>query len=210
MKKQFLGKATLTVAAAAATVFVGDKVVNADTYTLQYGDSFYSVAQMYGMDVYELAALNGKTIDSLILPGQTLTVNGNNTSQAAAPQETAVAEQPAAEAQPESSYPVGQCTWGVKQLAPWVGEWWGNGGDWATTAAQQGYTVGSVPTVGSIICWTDGGYGHVAYVTAVGEDGRIQVLESNYKDQQWIDNYRGWFDPNNSGTAGTVSYIYPY
>lgn len=47
MKKQFLGKATLTVAAAAATVFVGDKVVNADTYTLQYGDSFYSVAQMY-------------------------------------------------------------------------------------------------------------------------------------------------------------------
>ena len=48
---------------------------------------------------------------------------------------------------------------------------------------------------GSIVCWTDGGYGHVGYVTQVDQDGQIQILESNYQGQQQINNYRGWFDP---------------
>ncbi|EHJ52786.1 COG3942 and LysM peptidoglycan-binding domain-containing protein [Streptococcus macacae] len=212
MKKHLLEKAAFTVAATAATVVLGNKLADADTYTLQEGDSFYTVAQKYNMDVYELAALNGKDVSSLILPGQTLTVNGTPAEQQAAP-----ANQPAAEQEQQqqqqttngNTYPVGQCTWGVKEVAPWAGDWWGNGGDWAASAAAQGHAVGNTPTVGSIACWTDGGYGHVAYVTAVGADGNIQVLESNYKDQQWIDNYRGWFNPNNSGTPGSVSYIYP-
>ena len=62
---------------------------------------------------------------------------------------------------------------------------------------------------GSIVCWTDGGYGHVGYVTQVDQDGQIQILESNYQGQQQINNYRGWFDPQNSTTPGSVSYIYP-
>ena len=210
MKKQFLEKAVFTVAATAATVVLGNKMADADTYTLQEGDSFFSVAQRYHMDAYELASMNGKDITSLILPGQTLTVNGSAApdSQAAAQADTtqATAETNDANA---NTYPVGQCTWGVKAVATWAGDWWGNGGDWASSASAQGYTVGNTPAVGSIMCWTDGGYGHVAYVTAVGEDGKVQVLESNYKDQQWVDNYRGWFDPNNSGTPGSVSYIYP-
>lgn len=49
----------------------------------------------------------------------------------------------------------------------------------------------------------------MAYVTAVNTSGQIQVSESNYANKQWIDNYRGWFDPKKSNTAGTVSYIYP-
>ncbi|WP_153049384.1 CHAP domain-containing protein, partial [Streptococcus suis] len=77
-----------------------------------------------------------------------------------------------------NTYPVGQCTWGVKELAPWVGNYWGNGGDWAASAAAQGYTVGTTPQVGAVIVWTDGGYGHVAYVTDVAADGTIQVMES--------------------------------
>ncbi|MGT2949606.1 COG3942 and LysM peptidoglycan-binding domain-containing protein [Streptococcus devriesei] len=199
---KFLGKAALAVAVTAAAGFLGDQVTKADEYVLQEGDSFFSVAQKYNMDVYELAALNGKDITSLILPGQTLTVNG---PAAPAPADNSQAQAPAADG---NTYPVGQCTWGVKEVATWAGDWWGNGGDWAASAAAQGYSVGNIPAVGSIMCWTDGGYGHVAYVTAVGADGKIQVLESNYKDQQWLDNYRGWFDPNNSGTPGTVSYIY--
>ncbi len=30
-----------------------------------------------------------------------------------------------------NTYPAGQCTWGAKEMAPWVGNYWGNGGDWA-------------------------------------------------------------------------------
>ena len=33
-----------------------------------------------------------------------------------------------------SSYPVGQCTWGAKTLAPWAGDYWGNGAQWAASA----------------------------------------------------------------------------
>lgn len=50
----------------------------------------------------------------------------------------------------------------------------------------------------------------MAYVTAVDPvTNKIQVLESNYAGHQWIDNYRGWFDPQNTATPGVVSYIYP-
>lgn len=106
-----------------------------------------------------------------------------------------------------STYPVGQCTWGAKTLAPWAGNYWGNGGQWAASAAAAGFRVGSQPQVGAIACWTDGGYGHVAVVTAVQSTTSIQVSESNYLGQQSIGNYRGWFDPTTA--QGTVSYIYP-
>ncbi|HEK9870635.1 TPA: CHAP domain-containing protein, partial [Streptococcus equi subsp. equi] len=91
---------------------------------------------------------------------------------------------------PSNPYPVGQCTWGVKALAPWVGNYWGNGGQWASSAAAAGFRVGATPMVGSVVVWNDGGYGHVAYVTGV-QGGQIQVMEANYAGNQSIGNYRG-------------------
>ena len=108
-----------------------------------------------------------------------------------------------------SSYPVGQCTWGAKTLAPWAGDYWGNGGQWAASAAAAGFRTGSTPQVGAIASWDDGGYGHVAVVTAVESPTRIQVSECNYDGSgtQPIGNYRGWFNP--TASRGTVRYIYP-
>ena len=108
-----------------------------------------------------------------------------------------------------SSYPTGQCTWGAKTLAPWAGDYWGNGGQWATSAAAAGFRTGSTPQVGAIASWDDGGYGHVAVVTAVESTTRIQVSECNYDGSgtQPIGNYRGWFNP--TASRGTVRYIYP-
>ncbi|WP_195183544.1 peptidoglycan hydrolase PcsB [Streptococcus infantis] len=108
-----------------------------------------------------------------------------------------------------SSYPVGQCTWGAKTLAPWAGDYWGNGGQWAASAAAAGFRTGSTPQVGAIASWDDGGYGHVAVVTAVESSTRIQVSECNYDGSgtQPIGNYRGWFNP--TASRGTVRYIYP-
>ncbi len=34
-----------------------------------------------------------------------------------------------------NTYPAGQCTWGAKEMAPWVGNYWGNGGDWAASGS---------------------------------------------------------------------------
>ena len=99
-------------------------------------------------------------------------VNSAPAAEAAAPAAPAVTQSVARANRPvysssASSYPVGQCTWGAKTLAPWAGDYWGNGGQWSASAAAAGFRVGSQPEVGAIACWTDGGYGHVAVVTAV-------------------------------------------
>ena len=107
-----------------------------------------------------------------------------------------------------SSYPTGECTWGTKTLAPWAGDYWGNGAQWATSAAAAGFRTGSTPQVGAIACWNDGGYGHVAVVTAVSSSTSIQVSESNYGGDRTIGNKRGWFNPTTT-SEGYVTYIYP-
>ena len=103
-----------------------------------------------------------------------------------------------------NSYPWGQCTWGVKNLAPWAGDYWGNADMWAASAASQGFKVGTKPVAGAIAVWSGM---HVAYVTDVQSETKIQVLESNVSGNMNIGNYRGWFNPTN--VQGTVSYIYP-
>ena len=115
-----------------------------------------------------------------------------------------------AEATP-NTYPTGQCTWGVKEMAPWVGNYWGNARDWIASAQNAGYSTGSTPTVGSVAVWPEdgGGYGHVAYVTSVTNNNSIQVMESNYAGNMSIGNYRGEFDPTNTYSGSSVSYIYP-
>ncbi|ASX18898.1 COG3942 and LysM peptidoglycan-binding domain-containing protein [Streptococcus thermophilus] len=131
------------------------------------------------------------------------------------------AEQPAAtsEAAPATSeaastpntYPVGQCTWGAKSLAPWAGNNWGNAKDWIASAQAAGHSVGTTPVVGAIAVWPNdgGGYGHVAYVTSASGVNSIQVMESNYAGNMLIGNYRGTFDPTSSAHGGSVYYIYP-
>lgn len=49
------------------------------TYTVQSGDSWWSIANRYGMSMYTLAARNGKTIYSMLYPGDRLTISGQTT-----------------------------------------------------------------------------------------------------------------------------------
>ena len=107
-----------------------------------------------------------------------------------------------------NTYPLGECTWGAKELAPWAGNYWGNGPQWAASARSVGFRTGSTPQVGAIICWNDGGYGHVAVVLAVESATRIQVKEANYARHRYIGNFRGWFNPAAAG-QDSFSYIYP-
>lgn len=108
-----------------------------------------------------------------------------------------------------NTYPVGQCTWGVKSLAPWVGNYWGNANQWGDSARRAGFRIGHTPQVGSVIVFPNvmyegENYGHVAYVTAVNSDGTIEVLEANWGGNQQIGNYRGAFTPSSD-----AYYIYP-
>lgn len=46
------------------------------TYTVQSGDSWWSIATRHGMSMYTLASRNGKTIYTVIHPGDRLTISG--------------------------------------------------------------------------------------------------------------------------------------
>ena len=107
-----------------------------------------------------------------------------------------------------SSYPVGECTWGVKSQLSWVGPYWGNANQWVASARAEGFSVGTTPQVGAVAVWVGGAYGHVALVSAVESSTNIQVSESNYMGRRYIDNHRGWFNPTTT-SEGTVYYIYP-
>ena len=107
-----------------------------------------------------------------------------------------------------SSYPVGECTWGVKSQLSWVGPYWGNANQWVASARAEGFSVGTTPQVGAVAVWGGGAYGHVAVVTAVESSTNIQVSESNYMGRRYIGNHRGWFNPTTT-SEGTVYYIYP-
>lgn len=108
-----------------------------------------------------------------------------------------------------SSYPVGECTWGVKSQLSWVGPYWGDAKQWLASARAEGFSTGSTPQVGAIAVWTGGYYGHVAVVTAVESSTSIQVVESNYMGRRYIGNHRGgYFNPTTT-SEGAVYYIYP-
>ena len=141
------------------------------------------------------------------------------TSEAPASQAPAASEAPAPAAETPkvsaastpNTYPVGQCTWGAKSFASWVGNYWGNAKNWIASAQAAGHSVGTTPVAGAIAVWPNdgGGYGHVAYVTSASGANSIQVMESNYAGNMSIGNYRGTFDPTSSAHGGSVYYIYP-
>lgn len=70
---------------------------------------------------------------------------------------------------------------------------------------------------GSLICWTDGGYGHIGYIAEVKADGSAVILEANFAGKQYIANHRAEAFGKESFTlaeiqsqgAGTISIIHP-
>ena len=73
-----------------------------------------------------------------------------------------------------NSYEPGQCTWHVKNLAPWVGSW-GDASSWSYNASKDGYTTHLTPVAGAV-AWRSG---HVAYVIKVTNVG-VLISEMNY------------------------------
>lgn len=58
------------------------KQTTAGTYTVQSGDSWWSIAAKHGLSMYTLAQRNGKTIYTVIHPGDHLTISGQTATRA--------------------------------------------------------------------------------------------------------------------------------
>ncbi|HEV7949266.1 MAG TPA: CHAP domain-containing protein, partial [Glaciihabitans sp.] len=71
---------------------------------------------------------------------------------------------------------------GVKFTNQYLGAdlWWGNANTWGTSAKAKGVRVDNLPAVGSVAWSNKGTYGHVAWVAAVLDDGKVVVEEYNW------------------------------
>ena len=216
--KKTVAKLTLGLTSTAILASVGAQTVSASSYVVQDGDSFLLLLLQMAWILMSWQQITEKAFLIIIHPGDVLEVSGpaQATYSYGAPASEATSTlNPASDddvvvntpTDYGNSYPVGQCTWGVKELAPWASNWWGNANTWAIYASAQGFKTGNVPVVGAIAVWDGGEYGHVAYVTDVQNENSIQVLEANYRRQKQIANYRGFFNPHEF--LGKVTYIYP-
>ncbi len=125
-----------------------------------------------------------------------------------------------------ATYPEGQCTWGACVRAyhlGWkhVGQYWGNGRDWASSARAEGYsTTTDAPVAGAIVSFpagvqgADGVYGHVAVVETVDTTaGTVLISEMNVRGAVYssrtlpIKSGAVYILPNDaiSGAGGSVS-----
>jgi uncharacterized repeat protein (TIGR02543 family) len=92
----------------------------------------------------------------------------------------------------------------------------GNAKEWLTCAANYGYKCGTEPRVNSVIVWTGGTYGHVAYIEDIvgntlyiSESNRIYhtYSEGTIDTSTW--KYTGTFNDNGSNTVSIpAGYIY--
>lgn len=122
-------------------------------YTVRPGDSWWKIAHDHGMDMYTLAQLNGRTINSMLYPGQVLRVADSGRGQHV----NNVVNQPVAQPQASSWRDGLGDTWhrenGTVTLNTWVNLRWG-----ARTTSSRIATLGP----GSVIkydAWSNhGGY----------------------------------------------------
>lgn len=83
-------------------------------------------------------------------------------------------------------FPTSQCTyWAAYERPDLIGAVWGNAWQWVSEARWSGLPTGYRPEVGAVAVWqpwTAGadGYGHVAYVVQVGDNGWFQVSQRNW------------------------------
>ncbi len=106
-------------------------------------------------------------------------------------------------------FSTGQCTWyAYKRWTELLGYEpaviSGNAGGWYDNAQKKGYSVGSVPKVGAIVCWNNGfgdDTGHVAIVESVNSDS-IYISEYNWNVSKGFNNATVYFSNiNRSSTS---------
>ncbi len=153
-------------------------------YVVKSGDTASSLAARYRANAQQIIAYNDAEIGGL-KPGQRIII----------PSGTVQAVQSAGSyfggfafgtnaIYGYNGYDYGFCTWYVASKIR-VPSNWGNANTWDNLAPLSGWTVSSVPHVGSIAQTDAGGLGHVAIVDAVSPDGKMM----KYSDMNGI---AGW------------------
>jgi len=158
-------------------------------YTVKAGDTPASLATKYQSNESLLIAYNDAEIKG-IYPGERIIIpNGTEpsvNSYYAASTNNATYGWGSQAIYGYNGYDFGECTWWVAKLRAEAGDPLptdlGNASTWGIRAAEFGLPVGTTPSVGAVMVMSTasaGGYGHVAYVTAVHANGTVTISEMN-------------------------------
>lgn len=172
-------------------------------YTVKAGDTADSIASNFKADKERIVAFNDLEIEGvsagkkIVVPAGVLPEADRPGYQAPAPVSSFASggqyginnsaayriNSNVASASAGNAYAKGYCTWYAferrKQIGRPVGSFWGNAATWAMYARAAGFTVNNTPAVGAIM-QNGGGYGHVAIVEQVMDNGDVRVSEMNY------------------------------
>lgn len=80
----------------------------------------------------------------------------------------------------------------------------GNAWNFCNSAKAQGFSVGTTPALGAIVCWGGGtqGYGHVAVVEQINPDGSITTSESGWSSSRIFTTVTRYAGTNNNWIKG--------
>lgn len=168
--------------------------VDGVVYTTKDGDTLEALAQKYQSDPTRIISQNDLELTGLspnarlIIPGGVLPENERPGYVAPRPVSgTSVSSTSLYNSnytmQSGNRYSYGYCTWYAynrrAELGMPIGSLWGHAATWAYAARSAGYQVDNTPTVGAVM-QSGGGYGHVAVVEQIFEDGSFRISEMNY------------------------------
>ncbi len=172
--------------------------VNGIVHTLGAGETVQSLAAKYGSSAARIVSFNDLELStpqvgqSLVIPDGVLPENERpgyvppRSYSSYGSSNSSIISSSLAGASAGNRYVYGYCTWYAyerrSQLGMPVGSFWGNANTWAVYARAAGYNVDNNPTPGSVLQTSagGGGYGHVAIVESVKDNGDIVVSEMNY------------------------------
>lgn len=174
-------------------------------YKVESGDTAATLAAKYKADATKITAFNDAEIKGLEIGSLILIPDGSKAAIiAAAARPTSSFRGGSATYGGYNGYDFGYCTYWVAKLRAQSGNPvptnLGNAATWATRAAGMGLSTGTTPRVGAAVVTKTAGAGHVAYVTAVNDDGTITISEMNHS---------GW-NRVNSRTLADTGFRYVY
>ena len=148
--------------------------VNGIVYTVNAGDTPDSLAAKFRANKDKIIAYNDAEIKGLVV-GQRIIIPDAVQATTAAARPASVRGAFAWGISPvygSNGYDYGYCTWYVATRIS-VPANWGNANTWSYYAPASGWTVSKRPVPGSIGQTTGPGYGHVAFVEEVSDDGTM-------------------------------------
>ena len=157
-------------------------------YTIKDGDSAESIASKYGSSASEIEEknnLSGRGFSAgtrIVVPGVVVPETERPEYVAPAPKVTYYYSRNLYSTS-SNPMPWGWCTWYAWQWRyehgnPLPGGL-GNARYWAGQLAAKGYETGRTPAYGAVFVSQAGYYGHVGIVTAVNDDGTIEITDMN-------------------------------